>query len=285
MPDVLRVEVLLLARGKDYRDALTRLDARRAMAGKRLVELGASEDTIASSDPAIIPARQNLRPISEASTNGLAPIDEPVSRAAPPPDGRARQVSSTVSKRLRADLPLKAMGPDDLLLVAEDLQRRVKDADLAGIKELGEDAALLEIPGCGVCGGGAGVGAPSFQFVGRIDAKERAKALAIAFGKARSEAAQLAQAAGCELGGLRSISGTNSGAFNLNGLVTLPSARGDTPPMISADSARGTSGPSSEAQEEAIGINPGKVQYRIGVTATFVLRSLSEEQVADHGPE
>jgi hypothetical protein len=285
MPDVLRVEVLLLARGKDYRDALTRLDARRAMAGKRLVELGASEDTIASSDPAIIPARQNPRPISVASTDGLAPADDSVSRAAPPPDSRARPVATAVSERLRADLPLRATGPDDLLLVSEDLQRRIKEADLAGIKELGEDATQLEIPGCGVCGGGTEPGTPTFQFVSRIGAKERSKALAIAFGRARSEASQLAQAAGCELGGLRSLSGPSSGALDLRGVVSSPFAGGGTPQIIGTALSTGTDGPSSEGHEEAIGIKPGKIQHRIGVTATFALKSLSEERTADHRPE
>jgi hypothetical protein len=278
LPEILRVEVLLLAGGKDYRDALARLNARCARAREWLVKLGASEGGIALSDPAIIRARPKLRPISAPPNDGLAPVDDPSPRAAPPPDGGARQVPATVSERLRVDLPLKATGPDDLLIVAEELQRRIKEADLAGIKELGEDAQQLEIPGCGACGAGVEPGAPSFLFVSRIGAQDRANSLALAFGRARSEARRLAHATGCELGGLRSLSGTNSGGLSPFGLGTGPFAPGNPPQMNTADPARGTSGPSPEDHdEEAIGLTAGKVQYRIAVTATFALRPPAEE--------
>jgi uncharacterized protein YggE len=283
LPDLLRVDVLLVATGKDYRDALARLDARRAMAQQRLVQLGASEGTISTSEPSIVSARQAPRTIAATPIGGLAPVEDPGSSGTHSPDAKPRPVPSAVSKRLRADLPLKSTGADELLLVAQNLQKRVRDAGLSGVKELGEDATRLEIPGCNVCGAAAEPGAPSFQFVARIGAEERSKALAAAFARARSQADQLARAAGCELGELRSLSGTSTVAPDLRGIMGTPFAAGVSPLAAGFDPSSAPGGSPSE-ELEATGIRPGKVQYRIGVNATFALSSTSGVHAADLRP-
>jgi uncharacterized protein YggE len=283
LPDVLRVDVLLVASGKNYRDALARLDARRATAQQWLVRLGASEGTISCSDPSVVLARQAPRTIAATPIGGLAPVEDPGPSGTPSPDARPRQVPSAVSKRLRADLPLKATGADELLLVAQDLQKRVRDAGLSGVKELGEDATRLEIPGCGVCGAGAEPGAPSFQFVARISAEERSRALAAAFAKARSQADHLARAAGCELGPLRSLSGTSTVAPEPRGIMGTPLVPGGLALGASPDPFSASGGSPSE-EYEATGIKPGKLQHRVGVNATFALKSISEDRAADLRP-
>jgi uncharacterized protein YggE len=283
LPDVLRVDVLLVAAGKDYKDALARLDARRATAQEWLVQLGASEGTISCSDPAIVPARQAPRTIAATPVSGLAPVEESGPPGTPPSDAKARPAPSAVSKKLRADLPLKATGADELLLVAQDLQKRVRDAGLGGIKELGEEALRLEIPGCGVCGAGAEPGAPTFQFVSRIGAEVKSRTLAVAFAKARSQADQLARAAGCELGELRSLSGTSTVAPDLRGFMGTPFAAGGHPLIAGTDPLSASAGSPSE-DYEATGIKPGKVQYRVGVNATFTLKSISGDRAADRRP-
>jgi hypothetical protein len=283
LPDVLRVEVPLLAKGRDYRDALMQLTARRARAENWLVGLGASPGTITVADPAIIPAQFIVRTAPETSTDGLAPIDPPATGTAPRPAGRARHAAPAVSARLRAEIPLKTSSTDDLLIVAEDLQQRIKEADLAGMKELGDDASMLNIPACGSCGSEAG--APSFIFVGRIGAEERAKARAVAFAKARAEAGQLAQAAGCELGALRSVSGTSSGGLDSFGLVTSGLARGGTLQGLAAAAVGGSSGSHPEdQQEESTSAQPGKVPFRIVMTASFGLKSPAEVRASGDHP-
>jgi uncharacterized protein YggE len=283
LPDVLRVDVLLVATGKDYRDALARLDARRTMAQQRLVQLGASEGTISTSEPSIVPARQAPRTIAATPIGGLAPVEDPGPSGTHSPDAKPRPVPSAVSKRLRADLPLKSTGTDELLLVAQDLQKRVRDAGLSGVKELGEDATRLEIPGCNVCGAAAEQGAPTFQFVARIGAEERSKAMAAAFARARSQADQLARAAGCELGSLHSLSGTSTVAPEPRGVMGTPFAPGGLA-LGGATDLQAVPGGSSSEELEATGIRPGKVQYRFGVNATFSLKSISEDRAADLRP-
>jgi hypothetical protein len=56
-PQILRLQIDLLAKGKDLKEALTKLKDRREAATKKLAELGATADSIRFEDTHIVPPR------------------------------------------------------------------------------------------------------------------------------------------------------------------------------------------------------------------------------------
>ena len=132
---------------------------------------------------------------------------------------------------LSVQWPLKADNPEKLLLAADELREKIKAADLAG----GNDAPKLSPEEQEVAEEMAAEQSrqsneeatapnePRFVFVARLTAAERQKALAEAFAKARVQAAELAKAAGMELGSLASLSGEGGGnAGGLSPYVRAP---------------------------------------------------------------
>ena len=109
-------------------------------------------------------------------------------------------------------------------------------------------------------------GEPQFVYVSKITPEEHAKLLAQAFAEAKKKAAQLAAATGSQLGDLRQVRETSS---------TL-----DPEEMASPYGYRNyarmmqqmTTGGASDEQPEAIGNQPGKVEYRVVVTSSFSLK-------------
>lgn len=282
LPEALRVEINLLAKGRDYQEALANLKTRRAQAREWLASLGASENLLVFADPMIIPARPEIEPPHGLPVEGLAPIPVPVQ----PSDGKAHRRVPAVMATLRADLPLKVADADELLLLVDDLQRKIKSADLGGVKALADDAQALAIPSCNACG--SAPGDPAFVFVIRITEAERARLLDAAFANARANAAQLAQAAKRELGMLRSLTnappdgpGGLDAAAPLSGLLARdPSPASSFP----GGPAEATSTPrTARNAEEAISFQPGRVRYRVSVSTTFALSPSTAENSSPDG--
>jgi uncharacterized protein YggE len=243
-PQLLRLQVELLAKGKDLREALDRLGVRRELVVNQLLKLGVTRDSIRSGDPRLFTIRANtlqrfgFPPPNESAPPPLAPL--PVERLAPPPGGAPGVI---VAQPLRSEWSLPEISPDALFVMTQELQERVRAADLPG-------KGAFDMGGCG-CGSVE----PVFFFVRRVSQEERANILAQAYQTARQEAVLLARAAGMELGRLQSLS-TDS---------ALPQAgpEFDGPgPRIDPTKTAG----------EAIGLEPGTVSYRVSVIATFALQ-------------
>jgi hypothetical protein len=111
-------------------------------------------------------------------------------------------------------------------------------------------------------------GEPTFLFVRKISEEERDKALTEAFGKAKKEAGRLARAAGAELGALQQLGGQNMSRDieDFSGMYDPYYGR-------RLRQMREPCGSDGEQQNlEAAGVQPGKVAYRVVVSASFALK-------------
>ncbi len=113
---------------------------------------------------------------------------------------------------LTAERPLEADTPEQLLLRAETIRERVKEAKLAGDdpeEELSpEEREMLEEMTMMMGRYGEPQrqpGEPIFFFVARLSPAEREQAMADAFAKAQANAQSLAKAAGMEIGILEGV--------------------------------------------------------------------------------
>jgi uncharacterized protein YggE len=270
-PEFLRVQVEVLARGKDLREALARLKERQGAARKQLATLGAAQGTVAFGDPVANPEKNDQQRMMERMVMARM-------RARQGKPGAKPKVAPpvAVSATLKADLPLKASGADELLLAAESLQEKIKAADLGGLKEFEkaspqEEELAEENQESGMQGqqGEVKRGEPVFVFVAKVSEEERAKALAEAFRKAKRQAGQLARAAGAELGALHHLDGQYPGvpgedspyAYNSYAMRALQQLR----------MAQAAADPDEQAGE-ALSPQPGPVTYRVAVAAAFTLK-------------
>jgi uncharacterized protein YggE len=264
--EFLRVQVEILAKGKDLPEALARLKERREAALKRAAGLGAAKETMVLGDPTV----------GQEKTDQQKQLEAMVAQRLRLQGGKAaaktkQEVPVVVSAWLRFEVPLKASGPDELLLASQRLRDQIQEADLAGQKEaqklspqeeeILEEAQVPQIPGQEA---GPKRGEPTFQFITRISEAEVAKALAEAFHKARAEAGQLARAAGMELGPLHRLeaqSAAGSGDEARYSYARLMEQPGRAAPNLPAPEGA-----------EAVGLQPGVVTYRVGVSAAFLLK-------------
>jgi hypothetical protein len=153
-----------------------------------------------------------------------------------------------------AEIPLTASGPDELAVKAEQLQRRMKAADLPGVKTLGARAQDLDIPQCGTCK--TAPGEPALSFVARFTPEERKRALAEAFAAARAEAELLAGASGLAIGRLTHLS---------------DQPRPTAPPESAPLSPLARPAPTAQRTDEAVSAKPERLTYRATVSASFTL--------------
>ncbi len=270
--DVLRVQVDLLARGKDPKEALAKLKERREAAKTQLAALGADKQAISIGEPAISAdtsdsRRQMQMMVMQRMRAGLGKAKKPDKTKTSPP--------VTVTATLKADLPLKGTGVEEALVAAHQLQEKIKSADLAGMKELeqlkADDEELAEeMAEADMMGmynqGQPRPGEPVFLFVAKVTEQERDKALAEAFQKAKREAGRLARAAGAELGTLGNL---HSSSQSSSGDATNPYDYGR---YMQVARMSGLGGDGEESATEAVGAQPGQVSLRISVTASFSLK-------------
>jgi uncharacterized protein YggE len=266
-PEVLRVQVEILAKGKDLKEALAKLKERREAVKTRLASLKAAKDTVVFGEPSLggektdqqrqlqIMVAQRLR------SGGAAPAAK--NKGEPPAE---------VSVWLRFEVSMEAADPEALLLAGHQLQEKIRAADLSGLKEFhklslkeeesAEEAQLAQAMGEQ---GAPKRGEPTFTFVSRISEADQARALAEAFQHARKEAANLARAAGAELGPLYHLESQNAAAANTQEWTYyMNQQRYQTavPQGLPAITAT-----------EAVGSQAGQVGYRVAVTASFLIKN------------
>jgi uncharacterized protein YggE len=265
----LRVQVQLMTSGKDVKEALAKLHERRAAAKTLLASLGASADAVVFGEPAVsleqnVRAQQMERMLAQLrSRPGARPAD---------PKAKAPLPVFVVSS-LKADLPLKASTPEELLIAGHDLQQKVRAADLGGLKEAEklspQEKELLEEMGGREPpdSGEPKPGEPFFLYVAPVSEAERDRALAEAFQNARRDAARLARAAGAGLGAVQNLSDNSQPGMDMDDPTGMGRRYYYEMAMAQREAVRPDAG-----KGEAVGLQPGKVVLRVVVSAQFVLK-------------
>ncbi len=161
--------------------------------------------------------------------------------------------------------------------MAQRIQEKIKAADLAGSKETAklsaeEEEFEEEANQMAHRYGGEEPqqpGQPQFVFVATLSPQEGEKAMSEAVAKAKQQAAELAKAAGVQLGPLLGLSGGSSGQTNLgnNPMVSYGPYGGQDllHQMLGLQLGGNTEGP------EAVSTDPGKLTFTCHVTAMFQL--------------
>jgi uncharacterized protein YggE len=268
-PTVLRMYLELVAKGSNLDEALKKMKDRRESARSQLETLKADKDAITFGDPSLSGAaspRQRqievmlmARMQSRGKKAAKTPIAAPV----------------TVSVLLTAQWSLEAETPEQMLVLAQSLQDKIKAADLAGIKdaeklspeeeELADEASqMLDQSG----EQRTPAGQPYFMFIARLSKADREKLLGEAFAKAKAQAADLAKAAGVELGPLTGISGQCGGQHNLGEEEYNPyNNTSSIRRMLAQQTAEGA----DETRDEAMNNDPAAVSFSGSVQANFRL--------------
>ena len=231
-PSRLRMVMALQAVGESPRAVLKNLKTKCEAAVAKLKNLKADEESIsfevprvtvmgraiatpAYSSPALMPVAPTPYP---APPDTYTPVPVPT-RVTPGKPAKKLPTLHTAMTVLRAEWPLADEGPEWLAATVADIQEKVRTADLGSKKTKqnlsAEERELLEEAQMGMTpippyipspSMHSSLTGPEFVYVAKFSDAQRKKALAEAFAKAKSEAAELAAAAGMRLGPLFSLS-------------------------------------------------------------------------------
>jgi hypothetical protein len=233
-PTKLRLQMELWSYGNSVDAALRNLKSRRDAATGKLKVLKAEEASISWSIPrtgAPAAAAVTATVPSTVTTYQVSPDGSYRAYNAPSLSGDLRPVAPNekpiprrlpqffvMSATLRADWTLDASDPDRIAAMAEAIRAKVAAANLGGSpqklspeeQEIAEDAEMARSrqspPGVSITPPPDGEHAgPVFVFVATISDAERKAALASGYTRARKRAAELARAAGKELGEITSL--------------------------------------------------------------------------------
>jgi hypothetical protein len=270
-PELMRMKVDLRSKGKDLKEALASMKTRRAQAEKQLATLGAAKDSIrfgdAEPDRAQDQRQQQMERMLQQRMS-----QKRGKRGA----GKGAVAAKPVKLRmnLTAEFPVAAPDRAELLVVSDKLQEAIKDADFGGAKETKEqsseeDEELADEMGEMNFGfgqqEGSKPGEPSFLFVSKVSAAAREKGLADAFQQAKADASLLAKAAGIEPGALRSLGSAFTSEMDANNDYEAIRTSG----FATFFHHQGTG---ADRGEEAFGLYPTTLKYKITVTASFALK-------------
>jgi hypothetical protein len=284
-PTLMRVYLQLTAKGKTAEEAMAALKERREAAETQIEKLGANKGSIVCNGPWMdhsSNARQKRMEMMIAQRMGSRG-KKPAKTAKPP---------VVVSSLLMAEWPLEGDTSEKLLLAAELLREKIKAADLGGAKEAEKlspeeqeaaDETAEQMPQM-ISSSDEETpepGQPHVLFVAKISPKERQAAVEKAVARAKSEAADLAQAAGADLGRLVSLSASNpqdnfmqyqSGPYGQMG-DDNPFSQNGAYLMQRLLHQRAAS--DDEPTSEATGNSPNAMDFEFLVQATFKLEPRS----------
>lgn len=265
--EFLRVQVELSGKGKDMKEALAKLKDKKELAIAQLTNLGVAKADVSIADPSVVSERNDRqRQIEMMMMQRRGGVKKP--------DAKNKQPDPiVVSAVLKADVPLKAGSPEELLQAGHTLQAKIKAADLGGTKETeklspqDEELAeeMQEMNRMMAEGGEVRRGEASFVYVYKVTPTEHDKALKEAFAKASAQASRLAAAAGVELGALHSLQGnlvpgTADYMAEYYGRMNRMMREGDGDQQDKED------------KTEAVGMNPVKVNLRVSVSVSFAIK-------------
>jgi hypothetical protein len=265
-PELLRMQVEIVVRGKDLKDALDRLKERRGELVKKLAELEALKDSAEFGAPTVTGDKSSRQLQIERMMIDRgrfpSPVRQPVKPKQPDP--------VFVAVSLKADWTLSG-SPEELLLRTQTLQEKIKAADLGGLKALEGQASPAEIEVQEELRGmnreeGPKRGEPTFLFVARIKDAERVQGLARAYQSAREHAERSARSANAALGALLHLDSEMQAAAGAD-----PSA---DDPYRYLQRYRGWGGenPPELPKGEVVGTHPGRLAFRFSVSASFALK-------------
>lgn len=269
-PDTLRMQVQFVVHGKDAKDALTKLKARRVAVKKALEGLGVGKDMILSSEPHVAAQddarRQQLQMMVQQRLRQQG-------KAAPKKE-ETKPVSLSID--FEAEWPLKGADSEELFLTAHELREKIEAemTTLRGTEAISpeEEEVAEELQGIGYNDNGPKPGEPTFTYVAQISQADVERLLAVAFQKARKQAAALSKAAGASLGPLAELSSNNSFGTD-DGSYTGSYGRavyyGQTP---AHQSSLKSSSDDADAPVEAYGNDPSEVSATVTVNASFFLK-------------
>jgi uncharacterized protein YggE len=268
-PTVLRMHLILLGRGKTAEDALAALKTRRELAVSQLEKLKVAKDSISFSNLAASSgANQQQRRMEMmiaqrmGRKKNVKPVQPPV----------------TVTTLLTAEWNLAGDAPEKLLITADTLRRQIQAADLSGAKEMGklsgEEQELAEEMADQIQqmdpseDESTQPGQPQLIFVAKLPAKDRQAAAVEAFGKARKQALELAEAAGVTLGRLTGLSGRANGhaEFEQYGGYSYNNSY-----MRVYQRAMQSAAESEDRQDESSAPTADGIEFTFYVTATFAI--------------
>lgn len=270
-PTRLRVYMQLQAKGKTLQEALNKLKERREAATAQLETLKADKKSIVFGTPSLSSAQSARKKQIEAMV-----MAQMRSRGKKLPKGLQVPQTVTVLATLTAEWPLQGDSVEQMLVFANDIQDKIKAADLAGVKEaetpsaeeeeFSEEAAQM----ANQFGGEEQQERPGeahVVYVATLPKADRDKAMANAFKKAVQQANGLAQAAGVAAGPLVGVSGICSGQNDLNEGFNMytPSDSGNFMRQIVAQQ----NDENPEKQDETMGTDPGKLRFTCSATVTF----------------
>lgn len=263
-PEVLRMHIQFAAKDKELSKALANIEALKTAARAQLGLLGVEESSIEFGDPRL----------GQASTNEQQQMQMMIMQRM----RRGTRTSETTSDEdvnvtmaLKADWKIAGDSISEKLIFVHDLQKRIKEANLAGRKDkeqlsLEEQELMEEMQGMGMYGDYGQPqqkpGEPSYSFVRAVSTDQREGLMKEAFEKAKSDAEQLAKAASVALGDLSSL------AYTIN----QPGDQ-NNPYFQYAQAFGYPMGPAGEQNKnEATSGSFGELAYAVIVIATFELQ-------------
>ncbi len=268
-PTQLRLYLDLTAKGKNLKEALEKMKERQEAVTAQLETLKADKKSISFSTPSLSNAESARKKQLE-----MMVMAQMRSRGKKPAKGLQTPQTVTVTSTLTAQWPIAGHSPEKFLLAAQDIQDKVKAADLAGSKEaekLTPEEEEFEEEAAQAANQSGNDEAqqsrqPQFLFVALLSKEDRQKGMTDAAAKAKEQAAELAKAAGVELGPLVGLSGgcvgqVNMGDENQYGGM-YPGRR-----MFLQQAAEDVAG----KPDESVGADPSALRFTCGVTALFQL--------------
>ncbi len=261
--DTVRLSIQLSEKAPTIKEALAKLGDRSDAATLQLESLGAAKETIKLTGASIAGASPQQVQMQQMMIRQFRNQGREV------PPGLTAPKSTAVRQTLTADWPLTGTHVERLIM-SNKIAKAVKDADLAGLKEpkeltpeeeeLQEELEAMQNEYGGYADDGQQkVGEPLFIYVGTIRDEQRTKAVSEAFAKAKTQASQLANAAGAKLGELKSL---RSNQNNEIGAYDYRSYGGFTQFLQS---------PRQPNENEVIAPVLEGLQFMVSVTATFAL--------------
>jgi hypothetical protein len=274
-PTQLRLYMQLLAKGKTLQDALAKLKERREAATAQLEALKVDKKSIVFGTPSLANAQSARKRQIEAMV-----MAQMRARGKKAPKGLQPPQTVTVSATLTAQWPLEAESLEQMLVIAQGIQDKIKAADLAGVKEKDSDTPAAEEEEVSEEAsqmanqfGGEQQEQPGeahFMYVATLPKAEREKAMAEAFKRANQEAGNIAKAAGVTPGPLVGLSGVCSGQGE-NGENNFmgydPSGTGSFMRRMLAQQAGGNS--DEKQDEEAMSAEPSMLRFNCCATVVF----------------
>jgi uncharacterized protein YggE len=272
-PTQLRLYMQVLVKGKTLEDALAKLKERQEAATAQLETLKADKKSIVFGAPSL----SNVQSARKRQIEAMV-MAQMRARGKKAPKGLQAPQTVTLAATLTAQWPLGTQSQEEMLLKAQGIQENIKAADLAGSKEaekLAPEEEEFEEEASQVANQfgeeAPQPGLPQFVFVAVLPKQDRQKAMSEAFAKAKAQAAELAQAAGVELGPLTGLAGSCAGQTSLGDEPFGRYGASGGSDVIRRMAANQTGEDSEEKQDEAMSADPSALRFTCYVTTLFQL--------------